>query len=156
MKILVMGLPGSGKTTLATVLARELGCAHYNADKVREQFNDWDFSAEGRLRQAHRMSDLAEQHELAICDFVCPLPEMRDIFNADILIWMDTIKAGRFSNTNQIFVEPTEYDLRFPSWNAMNVDIVLDYLGDLSCTQKNALFMKTALAHAALKNGLTK
>ena len=156
MKILVMGLPGSGKTTLATVLARELGCAHYNADKVREHFNDWDFSAEGRLRQAHRMSDLADQHEMAICDFVCPLPEMRDIFNADVVIWMDTIEEGRFSNTNKIFVEPDEYDLRFTLWNSGNIDIVLDYLGDSSCMKKTALFTKTAPAHAALKNGLMR
>ena len=128
MKILIMGLPGSGKTTLATVLARELGCAHYNADKVREQFNDWDFTAEGRLRQARRMRELADKTDMAICDFVCPLPEMREIFNADVVIWMDTIKEGRFSNTNQIFVEPEEYDLRFTSWNPANLGIVLDYL----------------------------
>jgi len=112
MKILVMGLPGSGKTTLATVLARELGCAHYNADKVREQFNDWDFSAEGRLRQAHRMSDLADQHEMAICDFVCPLPEMRNIFNADFVIWVDRIESGRFEDTNKVFVPPEKWDYR--------------------------------------------
>ena len=123
-----MGLPGSGKTTLAECLARELRCAHYNADKVREQFNDWDFTAEGRLRQARRMRELADKTDLAICDFVCPLLEMRDIFNADVVIWMDTIKEGRFSNTNQIFVEPEEYDLRFTSWNPANLGIVLDYL----------------------------
>lgn len=117
MKILVMGLPGSGKTTLATVLARELGCAHYNADKVREQFNDWDFSAEGRLRQARRMSDLADQHEMAICDFVCPLPEMRDIFDADFLIWVDRIDKGRFEDTNKVFVPPEKWDYRVtPYW----------------------------------------
>ena len=128
MKILVMGLPGSGKTTLATVLARELGCAHYNADKVREQFNDWDFTAEGRLRQARRMRELADKTDMAICDFVCPLPEMREIFGADVVIWMDTIKEGRFKNTNQIFEEPEEYDLRFTSWDVNAVEIVTDYL----------------------------
>jgi adenylylsulfate kinase len=67
---------------------------------------------------------------MAICDFVCPLPEMREIFDADVVVWMDTIKEGRFKNTNQIFVEPEEYDLRFTSWNSINVDVVLEYLED--------------------------
>jgi len=74
------------------------------------------------------MRELADKTDMAICDFVCPLPEMREIFNADVVIWMDTIKEGRFSNTNQIFVEPEEYDLRFTSWNPANLGIVLDYL----------------------------
>jgi len=130
MKILIMGLPGSGKTTLAESIAHELDCLHLNADQVREQFNDWDFTKEGRLRQARRIKNLADEADLAICDFVCPLPEMREIFDADIVIWMDTIKESRFSNTNQIFVEPEEYDLRFTSWNSSNIDMVLDYLGD--------------------------
>lgn len=123
-----MGLPGSGKTTLSEYLAKELKAKHFNADKIREQFNDWDFTKEGRLRQAKRMKELADKCKISICDFVCPLPEMREIFDADVIIWMDTIKEGRFTNTNKIFVAPEEYDLRFTSWNHTNLDIVLNYL----------------------------
>ena len=111
-RILIMGLPGSGKTTLATVLAKTLNASHFNADAVRAQFNDWDFSPEGRIRQGRRMRELCDSSSsiYAIADFVCPLPEMRDIFNADYTIWMDTISSGRFEDTNQIFVPPTTYD----------------------------------------------
>ena len=123
-----MGLPGSGKTTLSEYLAKELKAKHFNADKIREQFNDWDFTKEGRLRQAKRMKELADNCKISICDFVCPLPEMREIFDADVVIWMDTIKAGRFTNTNKIFVAPEEYDLRFTSLNSSNIDIALNYL----------------------------
>ena len=128
MRILVMGLPGSGKTTLSENLTKELKVKHFNADKIREQFNDWDFTKEGRLRQAKRMRELANKCKISICDFVCPLPEMREIFDADVVIWMDTIKAGRFTNTNKIFVAPEEYDLRFTSLNSSNIDIALNYL----------------------------
>ena len=109
-----MGLPGAGKTTLATEIQKELGpnCLWLNADAVREKYNDWDFSLIGRLRQAQRMSDLAVElaaeldKDYVICDFVAPLREMRTIFNADITIWVDTIKAGRFEDTNKLFEEP--------------------------------------------------
>ena len=60
MKILVMGLPGAGKTHLAERLQKVLNCAWYNADKVREMANDWDFSPEGRVRQANRMRTFAD------------------------------------------------------------------------------------------------
>lgn len=119
MRILIMGLPGSGKTTLANSLKLELEqhdetVIWLNADIIRKKFNDWDFSNEGRIRQAKRMRELADEHpsSYTICDFVCPLPKMREIFQADITIWMDTIKEGRFEDTNQIFVSPEEYDFR--------------------------------------------
>jgi adenylylsulfate kinase len=112
-----MGLPGSGKTTLANSLKLELEhhdetVIWFNADIVRNKFNDWDFSNDGRIRQAKRMRELADEYpsSYTICDFVCPLPEMREIFEADITIWMDTIKESRFEDTNQIFVFPEEYD----------------------------------------------
>lgn len=114
-----MGLPGSGKTTLAQELQHQLlirsnTVTWFNADRVRRDFNDWDFSEKGRIRQATRMYELAKESvtDYVIADFVCPLPEMRDIFGADYTVWMDTILYGRFQNTNNIFVPPKRYEMR--------------------------------------------
>ena len=108
-----MGLPGSGKTTLASALLKLIDCVWYNADAVRKNYNDWDFSKEGRLRQATRMKTLADDSKgHVICDFVAPTKEIRDIFNADYTIWVDTIKEGRFNDTNKVFEPPTQYDMR--------------------------------------------
>lgn len=128
MKILIMGLPGSGKTTLAEIL-RELlwqqgrTVSWFNADSIRKQFNDWDFSKEGRLRQSQRMKELANAstNDYIICDFVAPMEEMREMFNADYTVWMDTIPAGRFSDTNAVFTPPTKYNLRVNEFNAKNI-----------------------------------
>ena len=102
-RILIMGLPGAGKTTLAQQLITELQQAGktvewFNADGVRKQFNDWDFSHEGRVRQSHRMRELADAShtDYVICDFVAPLIEMRNNFKADWTVWIDTIDQGRF------------------------------------------------------------
>jgi len=124
-RILIMGLPGAGKTTLAQALKDQLKqCGYtvewFNADEVREKFNDWDFSFEGRLRQSQRMKELSEVSiaDYAICDFVAPIPAMRDIFSADWTIWMDTIQSGRFEDTNRTFTPPTQYDFRITEQNA--------------------------------------
>lgn len=113
-----MGLPGSGKTTLAeklfNYLSNEEGsCSWANADWVRAKYNDWDFSTEGRIRQAHRMRELADEDTNAyfIADFVAPLSEMRDIYDADFTIWMDTILEGRFEDTNKLFQIPEKVDI---------------------------------------------
>ena len=144
-----MGLPGSGKTTLAGELqkwlqahwnpsfmpveqlavAAEVGgveetcrISWFNADQVRKRFNDWDFSTEGRIRQSLRMLDfaLSSNAHYVICDFVAPLPEMRTNFKADWTIWMDTIDAGRFEDTNQMFVPPQHYDFRITEKHAQH------------------------------------
>jgi len=70
MKILITGLSGSGKTTLAKALAKELNAKHLNADEIRHEYNDWDFSEAGRLRQAHRIKNLSDKHDLVVCDFI--------------------------------------------------------------------------------------
>jgi adenylylsulfate kinase len=114
MKILIMGLPGAGKTHLAKRLQIHLNSAWYNADKVREMANDWDFTDAGRRRQSERMNAIATfeavRARTVICDFVCPTGDTRKEFNADITIWMDTIDEGRFENTNKVFERPTEVD----------------------------------------------
>lgn len=115
MKILIMGLPGAGKTTLAEPLVEALDAIWFNADRVREKYDDWDFSEEGRIRQANRMKDLCDavvaNGGIAVADFVAPTPKARSDFNADFLIWVDTIPAGRFEDTNKIFVEPTRNEI---------------------------------------------
>ena len=124
MKILIMGLPGSGKTYLAERLQPLLEAAWYNADKVRGMAGDWDFSDDGRTRQSLRMKNLADfetsHNRFVICDFVCPTEETRNIFDPDILIWLDTIKEGRFEDTNKIFEEPSSYDFKIEEWNETN------------------------------------
>jgi len=137
-KILIMGLPGSGKTYFAERLQKYL--EHYstmfkvsetiegsratvkwiNADDVRKKYNDWDFSHEGRIRQSNRMRELADSffNDFVIVDFVAPLPEMRHNFKADWVIWIDTIEKGRFEDTNKLFVPPDVYDFRITEQNA--------------------------------------
>jgi adenylylsulfate kinase len=121
-KILVMGLPGSGKTTLASELVNLLNAKWLNADKIRTELNDWDFSEEARLRQAKRMSEYADKYKEegyhVVADFICPLPKSREIFNADYIVWVDTIKKGRFDDTNQMFVKPEKYDCHVTTQNA--------------------------------------
>ena len=126
MKVLVMGLPGSGKTYLSERLVPLINAAWYNADKVREMANDWDFSSEGRVRQSKRMrvfADFEKEHgRFVVCDFVCPTKETRKNFDPDIVIWMDTIKKGRFEDTNKIFQSPGKVDFHISEWNEHNHD----------------------------------
>lgn len=145
-KILIMGLPGSGKTYFAERLKKYLEkhvvsfssmsmafldnphgsiplsakVDWFNADEVRKKYNDWDFSREGRIRQSLRMAEFALKStgDYVICDFVAPLPEMRHNFKADWTIWMDTIDAGRYEDTNKAFIPPDLYDFRIIEQNA--------------------------------------
>jgi hypothetical protein len=145
-KILIMGLPGSGKTFLATALKKYLEdnsnvgtmplermlnlenvplmytskVDWFNADEIRKRFNDWDFSKEGRIRQSLRMAEFAFKStgDYVICDFVAPLVEMRNNFKADWTVWVDTIEQSRFDDTNKAFVPPEQYDFRVTEQNA--------------------------------------
>ena len=111
-----MGLPGAGKTTLSKKLSKLIDAEIINADKIRKEANDWDFSNEGRVRQAKRMSVIAEQlkkkGKYVIADFVCPTDEARKLFDPDFIVWVDTIKKGRFEDTNQMFRAPIDYNVR--------------------------------------------
>ena len=119
-----MGLPGSGKTTLAEELAPLLNAKRLNAEEVRKEANDWDFSEEGRKRQAKRMADFAlklkEDGNNVVADFICPTPEARALFPADFIIWVDTIKEGRFDDTNKMFVNPDKFDYHVTTQDAKN------------------------------------
>ncbi len=117
-----MGLPGSGKTTLASKLVPLLNAKWLNNDEVRKAANDWDFSEEARTRQAKRMAVLAEKYKkeghYVVADFICPTPKARELFNADYIVWLDTIKKGRFEDTNKMFVKPEKFDFHVTSKNA--------------------------------------
>lgn len=154
-RILVMGLPGSGKTLFAEHLKKyieentDISIIHnldlslceivpsqwkakvqwFNADEVRKKYNDWDFSTEGRIRQSLRMLQfsLQSQCDYVICDFVAPLQEMRNNYNADWTIWMDTIDKGIYQDTNSIFVPPAQYDFRITE---KNTDVWVPFVGN--------------------------
>ena len=148
-RILIMGLPGSGKTTLAGALKKyleengEISYARassepinsdvvvnwFNADDIRRKYNDWDFSNDGRIRQSIRMFQFSLEAggDYVICDFVAHIVEMRNNFKADWTIWVDTIKEGRYEDTNKAFVEPAEYDFRV---NEQNCEKWAEFIGD--------------------------
>lgn len=141
-RVLIMGLPGAGKTTLAQSVVTKLGLAlrsvtWLNADEIRKHYQDWDFSKEGRIRQSVRMRRLADNStsDFVICDFVAPLQLQREVFEADLTIWVDTISAGRFEDTNKTFVPPHDYDLRVTEqdadkWSRIVVQMLLSYERD--------------------------
>ena len=119
-----MGLPGSGKTTLASKIVPLLNAKWVNNDEVRKAANDWDFSKEGRVRQAKRVADIAKKFEkegkydFLVADYICPTPETRKLFNADYVVWVNTIQKGRFDDTNKMFVKPEKFDFEVTTQNA--------------------------------------
>ena len=117
-----MGLPGAGKTTLADELAKLINSKRLNADEIRKAANDWDFSEEGRTRQSKRMADAAlkmkDEGNNVIADFICPTPQARSLFPADYIVWVDTIKKGRFEDTNQMFVKPEKFNFHVTTQDA--------------------------------------
>lgn len=118
-----MGLPGSGKSTLAHHLSLKLfpNVVWLNADEVRQFHNDLEFSHEGRIQQASRMRELADNldKEYVICDFVAPTEDLRMMFDADFTIWVDTIKESRYQSIDSIFEPPTNYNFRVTEQNAV-------------------------------------
>lgn len=111
-KILVMGLPGSGKTAFAKELVKRLNAVWFNADEVRQTVNeDLGFSEEDRQKQSERMSWMCDQvvktGTYAVAEFICPTEKTREAFNPDYVIWVDRIKEGRYEDTNKLFEPPT-------------------------------------------------
>ena len=120
MKILIFGLPGSGKSTLAEPFADLIGGIWINADQVRSRYDDWDFTPDGRMRQALRMRYLSDgvvlSGKIAVADFVCPTEQARQEFAPDYTVWMDTIKEGRYEDTNKMFEQPPQCDYHVSQW----------------------------------------
>ena len=130
MRIIIIGLSGSGKTSLAKELAIKLKAKHLNADELRQEYNDWDFSEAGRLRQAHRIKNLSDKHDLVVCDFIAPKEIHRHIVDADILIWMDTVKESKYKDTDKLFEIPKNYSLRILEKNSNYwANIIYDKIG---------------------------
>ena len=128
-----MGLPGSGKTTLAINLDGVIQRAghsvtHLNADHLRSLHNDWDFSFDGRIRQAQRMAGYAKvcDDDYVIFDFVCPFSEMRAMVEPDYVIWMNTIEKSEYEDTNLLFDPPSKdsYDLKITSFKNADAETI--------------------------------
>ena len=62
--------------------------------------------------------ELKNQGFNVVADFVCPTPAARELFPADYVIWMDTIKEGRFDDTNKMFVKPEKYNFKVSAMDA--------------------------------------
>lgn len=137
-KILIFGLSGSGKTSLSDHLLMSLNSlytttkfARINADEIRHMVNDWDFSSDGRLRQMKRIRDIADNNSkygiISICDFICPTEKLRKEFNADVNVWVDTIKESKYADTDRLFEIPKKFDVhvtdyRFNEWTSAIIE----------------------------------
>ena len=143
MKILIYGLPGSGKSTLAEPFAELVNGIWLNADKIRHMYDDWDFTPEGRIRQAQRMRYLADgvvmAGKIAVADFVCPTEEARKVFAPDFTVWMDTISRGRYEDTNDMFEPPEQVDYHVSEWFNNTPEALLPVVNRFMGKQYNGL-----------------
>jgi adenylylsulfate kinase len=118
-KLLIMGLPGAGKTTLVNAIAPRLNAVVFNADEVRANINrDLGFSEEDRIEHARRMGWLCDQvvktGGFAVADFICPTPATRAAYlqgGEAFVVWLNRIERGRFEDTNQLFTPPENPDI---------------------------------------------
>ena len=122
MKILVMGLAGTGKTFLSRVIANYFDAMHFDADVVRAVANDWDFSELGRMRQAARMNELADeaekQYEMVVCSFIAPTKRLRKAFKSDLLIHCNGLPMRKYESTDKIYEPPENADLVYTRSNS--------------------------------------
>jgi adenylylsulfate kinase len=129
MIIQVIGLPGSGKTSLSLELCNRLNAIHLNADEVRNDLSkDLGFSKEDRVEQARRMGALSrllsKQNQIVVADFVCPTEETRQVFGqADFVIWVDRIEQSRYEDTNTIWEKPTKYDIQIKNGKTVDEEV---------------------------------
>ena len=160
-KILIMGLPGSGKTTLAKRIVSKLKAGWVNADKIRKKYNDWDFSPKGRLRQAERLNKISNKmlksKKFVVVDFICPTEKSRKAFKSDLVIWMNTIKVSRYHNINKIFTKPKRFDFEITSknselWSYPIIDKIYGYTWNSQAptTQMLGRFQPWHLGHRLL------
>jgi len=135
MKILFCGLPSSGKTTIADMLAEKIDAIRINADEVRDKYNDFDFSTEGRIRQSNRMRHLSDgvikSGKTVVCDFVCPTEETRKNYDADFLIFMDTVTDSKYEDTNKIFIKPTNANITISKYFDNPNEVVAQIMNEL-------------------------
>jgi hypothetical protein len=123
--IQILGLPGSGKTTLANALKERINAIHLNADRVRATVNsDLKFTEKDRTENARRLGEMAkllsEQGHVVIVDFICPTKKTREAFGTpDIKIALDTIYSSRFPDTDIMWMPVVDADYTFYEWKSV-------------------------------------
>lgn len=149
MITLIIGLPGSGKTALATLLVAKTNSIHLNADQIRAELSsDLGFTIEDRIEQARRIGAIARllsnQGKDVVVDFICPTEQTRQAFGfADKIVWMDRIEEGRYQDTNSIWEDPIKYDLRIkPNLTVeQEVELVISAFNLVDWTQPTTLLL---------------